>query len=126
MVVDNPFDAVLENSGPEVHKEAKGQIEEPEISENLFAVDRSKVLNGRDLNQELPFNHQISPEAFIKSQSLENDGDRLLPFYTKAAACKQLRQDDFINGFQQTRPQFRMHRVSGVHDLPGDFLNLQS
>jgi hypothetical protein len=29
MVVDDPFDAVLENGSPEVHKDAEGQVQEP-------------------------------------------------------------------------------------------------
>ncbi|MFZ0932662.1 MAG: hypothetical protein WAN11_28940 [Syntrophobacteraceae bacterium] len=72
MVVDNPFDAVFENRSSEVHQETKGQFEEPEISKHLFAVDRRKVLNRFDLNQDFPFNQKIGPEAFIKSQPLED------------------------------------------------------
>jgi hypothetical protein len=29
MIVDNPFDAVLENSSSEVHEQTKRQVEEP-------------------------------------------------------------------------------------------------
>jgi hypothetical protein len=83
MVINDPFDAALENWSSEVHEKTKGQAKEPEISKHLFAVDRSKILNGFNLNQEFAFNQQIGPEAFIKSQPLEDNWDRFLPFYAK-------------------------------------------
>jgi hypothetical protein len=72
MVVDNPFDAIFENRRSKVYRETKGQFEEPEISQHLFPVGGRKVLNGFNLNQDFSFNQQIGPEAFIKSQPLED------------------------------------------------------
>ncbi len=78
--------------------------------------------DGLDLNDDFFAHHQIGAKRFIESNAVVNNRHRFLSLNRDGMLPHFMREHDFVNRFQQTRPQLRVHKKSRIqHDL-GEFI----
>jgi len=79
-IVNNSVKPLFKRRRAKVDKEADGQIHEPKVRQELFAVDRCKLFHGLEFHDDASFNQQIGSEAFFEHHSIVFKADDLLPF----------------------------------------------
>ena len=82
----------------------------------------ANLFDGLQFNNNFILYDKVSPECRVEYHLFIPDGDRHLPTDTKTTLLQFIRQDDFINRFEQSRTKLFVHRKGGVQDDPADFI----
>jgi hypothetical protein len=80
----------------------------------------ARQLHRFDFHDHLVFNDQVCPESRVDADILVDYRDGLLAYRAETPAAQFIRQDRFVNRFQQARAKRRMNTESGVDDLLGN------
>src|SRR5262245_7341911 len=83
-------------------------------------MDRSKLLDGLDLHNNLVLDYQIGAESSINADVLIDHWNRLLPHRAEASATQFIRQDRIVNRLKQAWAKGGMNSVSGVDNFLGN------
>ena len=71
-------------------------------------MDRVDLFDRLKLDNQLTINQQVQSKPLVEFDILVMNGNRFLPLNQYPSLFKCLRQNSFINGFQQSRPQVSM------------------
>jgi hypothetical protein len=66
-VVDDAMQAFFEGGGTEVDEQADGQMEQAEIGQDLFGMDRSEILDRFQLHDHHAFNEQVNAKTVFEA-----------------------------------------------------------
>jgi len=73
IIIGNAFEAILECALPEIHQQSQGEIEKPQVGQNLLWMNDRNPLSGFQFKQQLSFDNNISPKRFLKLLPLVHD-----------------------------------------------------
>jgi hypothetical protein len=106
--------AFLERRASDVHQEADWQIQQPKIGNHLFAMERRKPLN-RFTRSAACVQKHIRPKSFGEFDTIISYRNRPLAFDQEPFSGQLIRQNRFINGFEQTWSQVAVQAESTIH-----------
>jgi hypothetical protein len=121
MVHDAP-QALLQGCGAEIYEETDLQIGEAEIREELFAMHRSKFLDGLDLDDDAILDKEIHTECIREEDAVILEAEDLLPFDFESASSEHAREDSFVNRLQESRSEGSMHLNRRIDDRAGNLV----
>ena len=114
MIVDHAADAFFEGFAAEIDQQAERQVQQAQISQNLFAVQR-----------QFPFYQKVGPKAFGQIDAIIADRNWRLSLNIEATAHELIEQDRLIDRFEQSRPQILMEVKSTIDGDACQFLDIQ-
>jgi len=120
--IGDALNAVHDQVFAEVDKEAKSFIHQPQIGQDLFAVNRIERGDRFHLHDHEIIDDQVSAKAFVEPDSIPCDRNNYLPFHGVAVFPKFMRKQDFVNDFEDAWPQPSVQAVSRVNDLSRDLI----
>ena len=85
-------------------------------------MDRRQLLNRFQFHNNFVCYNQISPKTFVKMDVTERDWNWLLADSGQTAFLQFPRQNDFIDGFQQTWTKSFVDVKSGIHNFTRNFV----
>ena len=78
VAVDDTFHPVAKHRRTEIEKQPQGLLGEPQIGQQLFAMDRRELLDRFDFDNQRIFDDQVGAECVGKNEAAVLDADRLL------------------------------------------------
>src|SRR5207253_378960 len=120
--IGDPPNAVLDHVLAEINKEAKPFIQQPQISQNLFAVDGIERSDRFQLHDHKIIDDQIGAETFVEPDPIPRDRNRYLSFHGVATFAQFMRKQDFVYDFEDARPQPGVQAVGSVNDHSRDLI----
>ena len=124
IAVDDATDAFLERGSAKIHQDAERKIEQAQIGQHLFAMDRRESLHRFELDDQFAINKQIGAKSFIKCSALISERDRKLPLDQKPSLFDGVRKDRFVHRFEQTRTETLMKPEPAIDDETCHFINI--
>ena len=82
--VGNAADALLHRRHSEVHQKPKAKVQNLQVCEQLTLKHRLRLSSGLDFNDDAVIDDQIGSKSILESDTLEVEGDRLLPLDLKS------------------------------------------
>jgi hypothetical protein len=122
---DESAQAVLQQSGMEIEKQADAQAAHAEIGQDLRVVCRHKLGNRFDFNDHLVIDENVGAEAFVELDALVCDRNSDLPLKGDSSLRQLMTQAALVYGFQHTRTGGPMHLYGEANDLLGQFTRKQ-
>ena len=119
--IDGSSDPFFHQCRPKVQEVTQFQSGQPQIGLKLFHVNRGDAFYGFQFKNDLVFDDDIRPKSFIEMNILILYVNRFLAFYRQPSAFELFCQNDFMDGFEQPRPQLPM---DGDGRLENDRANL--
>ncbi len=120
--IGDALNAVLDHVLAEINKEAKSFIHQPQISQDLFAVDRIERSDRFQLHDHEIIDDQIGAETFVEPDPIPRDRNRYLSFHGVAVFAQFMRKQHFVYDFEDARPEPSMQAVGSVNDHSRDFI----
>src|SRR5947208_504590 len=120
--IGDALNAVLDHVLAEINKEAKPFIHQPQIGQDLFAVDRIERSDRFHLHDHEIIDDQIGAETFVEPDPIPRDRNRYLSFHGVATFAQFMRKQDFVYDFEDARPQPGVQAVGSVNDHSRDFI----
>jgi hypothetical protein len=106
----------------EVDKEAESLIHQPQIGQDLFAVDRNERGDRFHLHDHEIIDYQVGAEALVEPDSMPCDWNRYLSFHRIPMFTQFMRKQDFVYDFEDAWPKPSMQPIGGVNDHSRDFI----
>jgi hypothetical protein len=120
--IGDALNAVLDQVLAEVNKEAKSSIHQPQVGQDLFAVDRIERCNRLHFYNYAIVDDQVGAKAFVEPDSIPCDRNNYLSFDRVAVFAQFMRKQDFVNDFEDDRPEPGVQAVGRVNDQSRDFI----
>jgi hypothetical protein len=120
--IGDALNAVLDHVLAEINKEAKSFIHQPQISQDLFAVDRIERSDRFQLHDHEIIDDQIGAETFVEPDPIPGDRNRYLSFHGVAMFAQFMRKQDFVYDFKDAWPEPSVQAVGSVNDHSRDFI----
>jgi hypothetical protein len=120
--IGDTLNGMLDQMLAEVDKEAESLIHQPQIGQDLFAVDRIERGDRFDFHNHAIVDDQVSAETFIEPDSIPCDRNTYLPFYGVAVFAQFMRKQDFVCDFEDAGPEPGVQAVGSVNDHSRDFI----
>lgn len=124
ILIRNAFDAVFEKSFAKVDQQTETEVEQPKISEELFAVNRSQFFNRFKLNNEAIVDDQICTKSFVKNQLLIADGNWNLADNAIPTFRQFMGKNHLVNGFKQAGAKSSVNIERRIHNILRYFFKL--
>jgi len=113
---------VLDHVLAEINKEAKSFIHQPQIGQDLFAVDRIERSDRFQLHDHEIIDDQVGAETFVELDPIPRDRNRYLSFHRVATFAQFMREQDFVYDFEDAWPKPGVQAVGSVNDYSRDFI----
>lgn len=97
-LVDDAMQAFLERGSAKVDQQANGQVHQPQVRQDLFAVDRCQPLDRLQFYNDPSFDQEIDAKTFVKNETVPFEPDHLLPLDGECPPFERLSQQGFVNG----------------------------
>jgi hypothetical protein len=120
--IGDALNAVLDQMLAEINKEAKSFIHQPQIGQDLFAVDRIERSDRFQLHDHEIIDDQIGAETFVEPDPIPRDRNRYLSFHGVAIVAQFMRKQDFVYDFEDAGPEPGVQAVGSVNDHSRDFI----
>jgi len=120
--IGDALNAVLDQMLPEIDKEAESLVHQPQIRQDLFAVDRIERSDRFQLHDHEIIDDQISAETFVESDPIPRDRNSYLSFHGVAVFAQFMRKQDFVYDFEDAWPEPGVQAVGRVNDHSRDFI----
>jgi hypothetical protein len=120
--IGDALNAVLDHVLAEIDKEAKSFIHQPQIGQDLFAVDRIERSDRFQFYDNEIVDDQIGAEAFVEPDPIPRDRNRHLSFHRVAMFAQFMRKQDFVYDFEDAWPEPSVQAVGSVNDHSCDFI----
>ena len=120
--IGDALNAVLDQVFAEVDKEPQSLIHQPQIGQDLFAVDRIERDDRFHLHDHEIIDDQVGAEAFVEPDSIPRDRNSYLSFHGVAVFAQFMRKQDFVYDFEDAWPEPGVQAVSSVNDLSRDLI----
>ncbi len=120
--IGDTLNAVLDHVLAEIDKEAKSFIHQPQIGQDLFAVDRIERSDRFQLHDHEIIDDQIGAETFVEPDPIPRDRNRYLSFHGVAMFAQFMRKQDLVYDFEDAWPEPSVQAVGRVNDHSRDFI----
>src|SRR5439155_20919956 len=120
--IGDALNAVLDHVLAEINKEAKSFIHQPQIGQDLFAVDRIERSDRFQLHDHEIIDDQIGAETFVEPDPIPRDRNRYLSFHGVAMFAQFMRKQDLVYDFEDAWPEPSVQAVGRVNDHSRDFI----
>src|SRR6266566_3658620 len=120
--IGDALNAVLDHVLAEINKEAESLIHQPQIGQDLFAVDRIERSDRFQLHDHEIIDDQIGAEAFVEGDSIPCDRNNYLSFHGVAVFAQFMRKQDFVYDFEDAWPEPSVQAVGSVNNQSRDFI----
>lgn len=120
--VRNPLHTGLEQCRAKVDQQTEAFVCEAKLREHLFGMDSREFFDGFQFNDDEVLHNQVRAKTFFKDKVVIPDGDGHLPLHFKSSLPQLIGKDDFINRFEQSRPESVVNVKSRIDDHTGDFI----
>lgn len=114
--IDDSFDSVFEASCTEINQQSKSMAAQPELGEDLFAVNSRKFFNRLQFDNDFVLDQEVSAKSLVEDQCVISNRDGNLPFNAKVVLAQFMRQNHFINTLKETRSRLCVDRECGVEN----------
>src|SRR6266403_5323500 len=120
--IGDALNAVLDQMLAEIDKEAKSFIHQPQIRQDLFAVDSIHRSDRFQLHDHEIIDDQVGAETFVESDPIPRDRNSYLSFHRVAMFAQFMRKQDFVYDFEDAWPEPGVQAVGSVNDHSRDFI----
>ena len=104
---------------------SEGQVHQAQIGQHLFRMHRRVALGRFQFDHQSILNQKIDSEGLVEQSTAKHDGNDLLAFDAQSAFAQKLGKQNFIDRFEQTRPDFAMQLIAAVQGQTGQFFNIR-
>jgi hypothetical protein len=120
--IGDALNAMLDHVLAEINKEAKSFIHQPQIGQDLFAVDGIERSDRFHFHDHEIIDDQISAETFVEPDPIPRDRNRYLSFHGVAMFAQFMRKQHFVYDFEDARPEPSMQAVGSADNQSRDFI----
>jgi hypothetical protein len=120
--IGDALNPVLDHVLAEINKEATSFIHQPQIGQDLFAVDRIERSDRFHFHDHKIIDDQVGPETFVEPDPLPRDRNSYLSFHGVAVFAQFMRKQHFVYDFEDARPEPGVQAVGSVNDHSRDFI----
>jgi hypothetical protein len=120
--IGNAFDPLLDQVLAEVDEEPKSFVHQPQIGQDLFAVNWIERGDRFHFYEQAIVNNQVRAKAFVEPDSIPSDRNRDLSFHDVAMLAQFVRERDFVNDFKYSGPETGVQAVGRVNDVGGNII----
>src|SRR6476646_8704826 len=120
--IGHTLNAVFNQVFVEVDKEAESLIHQPQIGQDLFAVDRIERGDRFHLHDHEIIDYQVGAEALVEPYSIPRDWNRYLSFHRAPMFTQFMRKQDFVYDFEDAWPEPGVQAVGSVDNQSRDFI----
>ena len=122
--IGDPLNAVLDHVLAEIDEEAESFIHQPQIGQDLFAVNRIEHRDRFYFHDHAIIDDQVGAKAFVEPDPIPCDRNRDLSFHRVAVFAQFMRKQDFVYDFEDAWPEPSVQAVGSVNDHSRDFILL--
>src|SRR5213082_2643776 len=120
--IGDALNAVLDHVLAEVDKKAKSFIHQPQIGQDLFAVNRIERSDRFHFHDHAIVDDQVGAKAFVEPDPIPRDRNRYLSFHGVAMFAQFMRKQDFVYDFEDAWTEPSAQAVRCVNDHSRDFI----
>jgi len=122
--IGDALNAVLDHVLAEINKEAKSFIHQPQIGQDLFAVDRIERCDRFHFHDHAIVDDQVGAKAFVEPDPIPCDRNKYLSFDGVAVFAQFMRKQHLVYDFEDAWPEPSVQAVGSVNDHSRDFILL--
>ena len=112
------MDAIHQLKFMEVDQQAKGDVEQFHVAEQLGLVDSQYLLDRFEFQQQAAFDQNVETKRLFEDKTLVFDSDNALVDSGQLAEAQFAEEALLINAFDQARPLVTMNLDGGADDAP--------
>src|SRR5207302_6699696 len=120
--IGDALNAVLDHVLAEINKEAKSFIHQPQIGQDLFAVDRIERCDRFHFHDHAIVDDQVGAKAFVEPDPIPCDRNKYLSFDGVAVFAQFMRKQHLVYDFKDAWPEPGVQAVGSVNDHSRDFI----
>jgi len=120
--IGDPPNAVLDHVLAEIDEEAESFIHQPQIGQDLFAVDRMERSDRFHFHDHEIIDDQISTETFVEPDPIPRDRNRYLSFHGVAMFAQFMRKQHFVYNFEDAWSEPSVQAVGSIDNHSRDFI----
>jgi hypothetical protein len=120
--IGDALDPVLDQVVAEIDQETESFLHQPQIGQHLFAVHWIECRDRFHFHDHAIVNEQVGAKAFIKTDPVPCDWNRHLSFDCVAVFAQFMREQDFVNDFENTWAEPGVKPVSSVNNHSRNFI----
>ena len=120
--IGDPLNAVLDHVLAEIDEEAESFIHQPQIGQDLFAVNRIEHRDRFYFHDHAIIDDQVGAKAFVEPDPIPRDRNSYLSFHQVAMFAQFMCKQDFVYDFEDAWPEPSVQAVGSVNDQSGDFI----
>lgn len=109
----------------EIYQETEPTAAQSELSQNLLAVNRCKLLNGFQFNNHFAFNYEIGPKAFVERKVVIVDRNRYLTFSSNTLSSQFVSENNLVDRLEKTGPEPRVNFERTIQNNSGKLIFIQ-
>src|SRR5437773_18838 len=120
--IGDPLNAVFDHVLAEIDEEAESFIHQPQIGQDLFAVNRIECRDRFHFHDHAIVDDQVGAKAFVEPDPIPRDRNRYLSFHGVAVFAQFMRKQDFVYDFEDAWPEPSVQAIGSVNDHSRDFI----
>src|SRR5438552_3675680 len=120
--IGDPLNAVFDHVLAEIDEEAESFIHQPQIGQDLFAVNRIECRDRFHFHDHAIVDDQVGAKAFVEPDPIPCDRNNYLSFHGVTMFAQFMRKQDFVYDFEDAWPQPSVQAVGRVNDHSRDFI----
>ena len=120
--VYDSFNPVLKANLAEVNQQTKFAIAQPKLGKNLFAMDGGEFLHRFQFHNDFFLNQEIGAKSLFENEIVIMDRDRYLAFDAKVLLPQFVREEHFVNAFEQTWPRSCVNLECSIENDSGQLV----
>lgn len=124
VTVDNSLDAFPEGGSSKIQKQPQRLLRQPQVSQQLLAMDGSKLLDRFDFDDQRALDDQVCPEALRENDAVIFNRDRHLPVDIEARFAEHRCKYRLVDGLEQTGSQVSVKAETAIDDRPRDLFRI--
>ena len=120
--IGDPLNAVLDHVLAEIDEEAESFIHQPQIGQDLFAVNRIEHRDRFYFHDHAIIDDQVGAKAFVEPDPIPRDRNSYLSFHQVAMFAQFMCKQDFVYDFEDAWPEPSVQAVGSVDNQSRDFI----
>jgi hypothetical protein len=120
--IGDALNPVLDHVLAEIDKDSKSFIHQPQIGQDLFAMDRIEPDDRFYLHDHKIIDDQVGAETFVEPDSIPCDRNRYLSFHGVSVFARFMRKQDFVYDFENAWAEPSMQAVGSINNHSSYFI----
>src|SRR5207237_7406795 len=120
--IGDALNAMFDHVLAEINKEAKSFIHQPQIGQDLFAVDRIERNDRFHFHDHEIIDDQVGAETLVEPDPIPRDRNSYLSFHGVAVFAQFMRKQHFVYDFEDAWSEPSMQPVGRVNDHSRNFI----